>query len=87
MVSSTSGAGQLGVVDQNSALGPARRIAQNVRLLVGLAAIYGPIALVVELHRHTAGKVFLLLGMWAMEGLAWLWVDSRRSSARGDYGG
>ena len=59
-----------------------RRIAGRLKLLIGLLAIYGPIAVVVLAHRHLEGAVYLVLAAWAAEGMCWYAFDQCFGAAR-----
>lgn len=62
--------------------GPARRLAAQARVLVGLFAIYAPPALVVQLHKDVLAKVYLVVGIWAIEGILWYWLNDRAADHR-----
>jgi hypothetical protein len=59
-----------------------RRAGRRVKLVVGLIAIYGPPALVLQLHRKPLGKIYLVIGIWAIEGILWSWLDGRALDRR-----
>jgi xanthine/uracil/vitamin C permease (AzgA family) len=54
-----------------------RRTVGKLKLLVGLLAIYGPVAMVVLTHRHIVGAIYLVLGAWAAAGICWYAFDQR----------
>ena len=70
-----------------------RSLGAHVRTLVSLLAVYAPPALVLQLHRSPIAKLYLVVGIWAVEGIAWYWlknhvVDRQRhpgTSWRPDY--
>jgi hypothetical protein len=55
--------------------GRVRRAGRNLKIVLGLLAIYGPVALVLATHRSVLGKVYLVIGIWAIEGIVWYWHD------------
>jgi hypothetical protein len=59
-----------------------QRLRRHLKLLVGLLAVYAPPALVVQLHRTPLAKVYLVLGVWAIEWIVWYWLDGRVLSRR-----
>jgi hypothetical protein len=64
---------------QAAGAGPAggrlRRLSGHVKVLVGLTAVYAPPTLVLLLHRNPLAKVYLVVGIWAIEGIVWYWLD------------
>jgi hypothetical protein len=69
--------------------GRMHRAGRNIKILLGLLAIYGPVALVFAAHRGALGKAYLLLAIWAVEGIVWYWHDghdARRERRRGHPG-
>jgi hypothetical protein len=73
--------------DQNSR--PLHRLAGHARILAGLAAIYGPVVLALMTHRMILGKVYVVVGLWATEGIVWywhqIWVENRRNRHLGAW--
>jgi hypothetical protein len=58
--------------------GRLHRLGENVKLLVGLLAIYGPVVLVTLLVRGgILGKTYFVVSIWAIEGIAWYWYYLR----------
>ncbi|HLL93221.1 MAG TPA: hypothetical protein VK252_09805, partial [Solirubrobacteraceae bacterium] len=50
-------------------------------------AVYGPVVLVLQLHREPIRTAEFVLAIWAIEGILWHWRDTwvlnRRGRARG----
>lgn len=44
---------------------------------IGLVAVYLPIALALALHRTLIGKAYIVLAIWAVEGILWQLRESR----------
>ncbi len=43
----------------------------NLRVLVGLLAVYAPIVVVLLFNRRPLAKIYLVIGAWAIEGIIW----------------
>ena len=56
--------------------GRLQRLGSGARLLVGLLAIYGPVALVLVSQRGLLGKAYFLIAIWAIEAIVWYAQDS-----------
>jgi len=63
--------------------GRVQRLGSSARLLVGLLAIYGPVALVLVSQRGLAAKAYFLIAIWAVEAIVWYAQDSRARRRRG----
>jgi hypothetical protein len=48
----------------------------HVRTVVSLLAVYAPPALVLLLDRGLVAKLYLIIGIWAIEGIAWYWLKN-----------
>ena len=60
-----------------------RRVYQHTKVLVRLLAVYGPIVLVVlQPHRGPIAKAYLAVGIWAIEGVLWYWLNDRVANRR-----
>ncbi len=66
--------------------GRLQRLGAQARLLVGLLAIYGPLALVLVSDRGLLQKAYFLIAIWAVEAIVWYAQDhiSRRHRGGGD---
>ena len=66
--------------------GRLRRLGGRARLLAGLLAIYGPVALVLVSQRGALDKAYFLIAIWAVEAIVWYAQDSisRRRRGGGD---
>lgn len=53
-----------------------RKLGAHFRTLVSLLAVYAPPALVLLLDRSLIAKLYLVVGIWAIEGIAWYWLKS-----------
>ena len=52
--------------------GRLKRVGENVKLLMGLLAIYAPVVLVLLLVRGgVLGKTYFVWGIWAIERIVW----------------
>jgi hypothetical protein len=46
------------------------------RTVVSLLAVYAPPTLVLLLHRGPLASVYLVVGIWAIEGIVWYWLKN-----------
>ena len=60
-------------------------LSTHAMTLVSLLAVYAPPALVLLLNRSVIAKVYLVVGIWAIEGIAWYWLKNHVFD-RGDRG-
>jgi hypothetical protein len=60
--------------------GRIQRAGRNVKLLLGLLAIYGPVALVLVTSRGALGKIYFVLAIWAIEGIVWYAAGAARGA-------
>lgn len=54
-----------------------RRLAGNANALAGLTAVYGPLVLALVLPLAIWGKAYVVLALWATEGILWSWLQGR----------
>jgi hypothetical protein len=57
--------------------GALERMSHAARILVGLIAVYAPPVVVLQLHHKPLASVYLVLAIWAIEGLVWYWLEGR----------
>lgn len=53
-----------------------RGLGAHARTVVSLLAVYAPPVLVLLLHRGPLASVYLVVGIWAIEGIAWYWLKN-----------
>lgn len=82
MYVTTDGASHNGSIPRAGAPAHERRSARTLQLVVALLAIYGPIALMLVTPYRLTGKIYLVLGAWALEGMLWYWADCRLHPGR-----
>lgn len=57
---------------------PRERASGYARIVLGLLAVYAPIILgVLSDGRLLGGRIYVVLSLWAVEGIAWYWHESR----------
>jgi len=61
---------------------PRARLEGHMRIIIGLAAVYGPVALALSLDRWIGGKIYFVLALWAIEGIVWYWHETRTDRRR-----
>ncbi len=66
-----------------------RGLGAHARTVASLLAVYAPPVLVLLLHRGPLASVYLIVGIWAIVGIAWYWLKNHvidRSSHRAGAG-
>ena len=76
MASTVSSSGDIHTPTATKQSSRLRGLGTHVRTLVSLLAVYAPPALVLQLHRSPIAKLYLVVGIWAVEGIAWYWLKS-----------
>ena len=58
------------------------RLGGYMRVLIALAAVYGPVALAFSVDRWIGGKLYFIFALWAIEGILWYWHETRTERRR-----
>jgi hypothetical protein len=62
---------------------PRERVSGWARIVLGLLAVYAPIVIgVLSNGRLLGGRIYVVLSLWAIEGIAWYWHENRVDSRR-----
>jgi hypothetical protein len=51
-------------------------LAGHTRTILSLLAVYAPPVLVLLLNRGPLAKAYLVIGIWAIEGILWYWLKA-----------
>jgi hypothetical protein len=56
--------------------GRLRNLGSHARTAISLLAVYAPPVLVLLLNKGPIAKLYLVIGIWAIEGIVWYWLKA-----------